>query len=274
MTVIYTNWTPGLWEPATHPRMLHEDNLRADGTLHRSGVADGYFEDGPNNGDTFEAFQPATDTGFWGREWPFTVLINCVGIAGHDLGTTGSQIRIDITTVAEPDWTISQASQTVSDDSPIMWFFDPLIVTGIRVHITSGTSRPTIGVIRFGAVTQFEQPIFAGVTPSRYARTTSHDPVYSQTGKLLGRHVERSNLSGTIPIKHMTPAWLDSDWHEAMLALEKGPFFLAWRPDSSKTTGLYDDVIYGVATETPKVTTMGVLDYLESSINYTAEAYE
>ncbi|WP_424967340.1 hypothetical protein [Dinoroseobacter sp. S375] len=274
MTVIYTNWTQGAKQPQTHARLLHSGNEASKvGVYDISGTEDGYFAEGPDGPETFEAWKPNSDTGRWGRMWSALRSVDCVCIAGHNLGSTGTTIRLDASTDGST-WAQFQPEQVIEDDSPIFWMFDLSTLRGLRILVQAGTERPTIGVVQFGRSMELEQPIFSGVTPSRYSRSTTYNTTFSQSGKILARDVERANLSGTLSFPHLTPEWIDSDGRDAILSLEQGPFFLAWRPDGTKTTSIYDDVIYGMATETPKVTTMGVLDLLQMSVSYVAEAYE
>lgn len=272
MSVFYVNWTASGKQPQTHGRMIHARNVLTDGTIAGSAADTGYTREGPDGWETYERWKAVDDIAAWGLTWAGDRNANCACVAAHTIGSTGSSIRVD--TYDGSTWTAIAAEESPADDSPIMIFFDTQTARGFRVRVEAGTDRPELGVIKFGRVLEMEHPVFAGVTPSRFARNTSYRSFRSETGETLGRTRQRTNLSGSLSFEHLSPEWVDDNWVDAQLALEEKPFFLAWRPDSTKTTSVYGDVIFGEATSTPRVPTMGVRDLMSTTLEWSGPAYE
>lgn len=274
MTVVYTNWTQSLQEPQTRGRLLHADNVLAGGTISSFGRDTSTDELAPAGWETYEKFKVADGeaSGGWGLTFPTDQTIGCLAVAGHNFGSTGSLFRLD--TWNGSSWSIEYPYQAADNDSPIMWFFNDTTARGFRLTVSTGTAPPKFAVVRFGTPLVFPRPVFANMQVPGLSRNTTHRARISDTGETFPRVVQRSSLSGEFTVQHIPPAWLSNNWYEAQLALEKAPFFLAWRPDGSKTTRMYAEVAFGGVTQTPRPETMGVRDYWKLNLSWRGPAYE
>ena len=258
MTVIFeTGYTPGGSDkPLTHARILHRGKMRATGTFSASSTDADYYVDAPGNALTYDRWKPTTLAGNakWQQDMNTARNVSCCGVAAHTLGSNGCTARIQYSADAVT-WTNATSDSAIPDDTPIMFIFTNTSARYWRINIT-GTDPdiPEIGVCRFGAMMQMEQPILAGHSRMILSRNTQMRSSYSETGEIMGRTRQRGWLTGQAEWSHISDDWIEANWLDFLTNSEAEPFFIAWRP------GEYQDVSYVELTQPPSAQFMGLLD--------------
>lgn len=253
--------------PLTHARILHSRNWVV-GTPSASDTAFAHYEDAPNDSLTYEKWSPLTLPGTWTLTPSGAETINSCCIGVHDLGTKNATLTVEYES-APAVWTTIIDSAVVVDDSPIMCIFAPVTGTAFRI-VVDGASAPSMATVRFGTLMEMPQPVYAGHEPLLLARQTVMRSNKSGSGETLGRTVQRTALSTSIGWTHLRADWVREYWAEFQLALEPHPFFLAWRPETFPLETGYCDV-EGAATPAPA--NMGLIDYMQVSMDITARAW-
>lgn len=183
----------------------------------------------------------------------YTDNINYLGIAEHNLGTTGSSILVEGNT-GSGYTTI--ASLNPGDDTPIMFLFVGAVYTSIRVTIDpSGAEVPRIAVMYIGTKMEIERNIYVGHSPLAFSRKDNVVGGRSENGKYTGRIILSSGISGSIALQNLTAAWYRNNFEYGTFkdTARTEPFFFAWRP------GTYPlEVAYCWTTDNPVPSNTGV----------------
>lgn len=267
MTVILeTGYTlPSGDRPLTHARIAHSLNWLFGGTVSASSTATGFFANGPLNTLTYERWKPSTVAATWEYDHGSAVECDYCCIAAHTMGTNGNSIQVQYFDGA--NWIDASPVVPITTDEPIMCIFEPETRQEWRVSITEGTP-PEIGVIKFGASLQMEQPIYAGVAPIPMARQTILRSNYSETGEYLGRTKQRTHLVASYAWEHLSSNWVRANWPNLQSAIETEPFWLAWRPAT------FGDVGFCQVDQVPIPSNMGINDLMSVSMSVRARGYE
>ena len=253
-------------EPLTHARILHAGNWLT-GTASASSTATGHFVDAPNNSLTYEKWQPTSSSGqLWDQVFSPAVTADCCCIAAHNLGDSGSTIKIQYYDgVSYVDLT---AATAITDNMPIFIIFEEATTLGLRLLITAGTSAPTLGVIKYGKSLQMPRPLYGGHAPLDLSRETTIRSSISETGEFLGRTKLREQFSTSIKWQHITADWMRANWKPLQQAVESEPFFIAWRPET------FSEVGYCQTDKSPTPSNMGIRDLMSVSMSIRGYGYE
>ena len=234
--VLETGYTlGGSDEPLTHARILHQGNRHTQASNTDGGttaVASSTFsKDGPLNGLTYNRWKPnaASSTYEISLGTSRNCTIACIG--AHTLGTEGCTVDLQYDS-GGGTW-VTVESNTPTDDTAIMFLFDTISAENWRLNITGGA--PEIGVFWIGRDLQMERPLYGGFSPIQMSRNTTLRGNVSQKGEWLGRSVIRRNYGGTLTWSNLSASWVRTnlDMTDGLLyAMEREPFFVAWRPDT------------------------------------------
>jgi len=159
---------------------------------------------------------------------------------------------------------------SLTDDSPIMYFFDDQTADEWTVTI-SGGALPEVGVVRVGDPLVFERARYGGASPAAMNRATELVGNISRTGELLGRSKRRTILAESISWPRLTYDWVRANLDGptgVIQSLEADSAFLAWRPSHN------NDVAYIMRGSTGKPTATSVVDLWSFSIDGEVYAYE
>lgn len=253
-------------KPLSHARILHAGNWLT-GTASAGSTASGFYADAPNSSLTYERWKPAVDEDYWQLVMPSggNNDVNCVGIASHNLATTGCEVRIQYLLDDDTWGTIMNVTPTTNE--PIICLFDRRAATTWRIRVRNGTA-PEIGVIRLGLALEMERPLYSGHAPIPLARQMTTRSNRSETGEWLGHTTQRVTLSTSYDWAHLTSDWVREYWGPFQLASEGEPFFIAWRP------GTFGDVGFCVADQTPIPSNMGILDLMQVQLSVKAQGWQ
>jgi hypothetical protein len=155
--------------------------------------------------------------------------VNYVGIASHNLGSTGASYVLQYSTDGLI-WTDAIDQRMAADDAAILHEFDDVTARWYRLSLTPGSAVPSIAVLYIGRVLRLERRIYVGHTPIVYGRRYTVSSNYSENGQFLGRVLRRTTLSSSVSMENITPSFYRTDVDPFFQAASVTPFFFAWRP--------------------------------------------
>jgi hypothetical protein len=159
--------------------------------------------------------------------------IDYVGIAAHNL--SGMEYEIEYKVGAGGTWTAVESPLTPSDNSAIVWYFEPILADFWRIKITpTAGNNPKIGVVYIGEATRLQRRVYVGHTPIVYGRKTNVTTGMSENGDYLGRIVKNRSLSSSVKQNNITASFYRSVVEPFVkhADVESKPYFFAWRPSS------------------------------------------
>lgn len=154
--------------------------------------------------------------------------VDYFAIASHTLGTTGNSISIQKWDGSA--WSNVYSAIAISDNGPIIAFFDEIQVSKVRLFIKAVGSAPLVGVIYTGKSLVMQRPIYGGHEPIALNRTTVYKNNASESGQWLGRSVRRGGAKTSFSWQNLTADWYRENFDPFVSAARFAPFFIAWRP--------------------------------------------
>jgi hypothetical protein len=200
---------------------------------------------------TYDAWQ-ATGAGAQWVEIRTTNIesVDYIGIAAHNLATAGASFVTQYWDGAA--WQDAHAQFLPQFNSPLIYEFLPVVSNRFRFYIINSTSPVYIGVLFIGRIMHLERGVYVGHQVATYNRSDRILNSESEGGQFLGRSTISEGGQTNIDLKHLSPAWLRSDWVPFQDHARLKPFFFSWLPQ------LYPyEVIYGWSTSTPVPTVAG-----------------
>lgn len=245
--------------PFTHSHIGFH-TLTRDGTLTASTETTGHPAYAAGLPNTYESWIASALPSWIQVDWGSSIECNYVGIASHDIGTTGAGVAVQYSNDGV-SWTDAVASSTFQTDTPIMMFFDNIIARYWRLYIT-GATVPTIGVWYVGRALAMQRPIYGGHSPITLSRNNITRSNRSEGGQFLGRYIVRSSVRAQYSYKHLEASWYRSCFDKFVLSARQYPFFIAWRP-----LDFPREVAYGWTTSDIRPSNMGIRDLMEVSFD-------
>jgi hypothetical protein len=131
--------------------------------------------------------------------------------------------------------TLSATSVVLDDDDPVVFRFEPTVVTGVRLKIvTSGESAnaPELAVLYVGELLVMERSIRldADHVPMIYGRRTNAVNGMSENGQFLGRIVLSEHRESKAQFQWFTDDFYRDTIDEFLDSAQEAPFFFAWSP--------------------------------------------
>jgi hypothetical protein len=274
MTVAYEAGyaLPGGDLPLNHARIVHSGVSFAPTTITASAEVTGYPGAAANIGDTVDRWRPVA-SGVTTATLDYTLAAaqeaDCFAIAAHNLGTIGGTIGFYHDSNGDGTWTLI-GSVNPTDDSPILFFFDPITSDEWRIQVSVG-AVPEIGVFRIAKALQMQRPFYSGYTPARMNRAVDLNGNISGSGELLGRSVKRSVLNASYSWDRITYAWVRAnlDGPTGLIqSLETDAAFVAWKPSTEQ------DVDYVMRARVQPPAAMGMVDLWSFAMGGEAYSYE
>lgn len=257
--------------PLTHARIVHAGVSFAPNTITASAELADYPGSAANIGDTVDRWRPVA-SGSTTATLEYTLATageaDCFAIAAHNLGTIGGTITFEHDSNGDAAWTV-MGSLSPADDSPILFFFDPITSDKWRISV-SGTV-PEIGVFRIARALQMERPFYAGFTPARMNRRVQVVGNISQSGELVGRTIKRSVLAAAYNWQYLSYDWVRANLDgptALMQSIEVDPLFVAWRPSVTQ------DVDYVMRASVQPPEAMGTTNLWSFGLSGEAYSYE
>jgi hypothetical protein len=252
--------------PLTHARIGYQNWLR-DLTITAveasSETADGP-RDQPLNPDTHSFWEPESLPATYTITLGATRAVDYVGLLGR-IGSVGASVLVEtsdgtlINSPAEEEWTTFAESASPDDDAPLFFLDASRDITRIRLTFT-GSTMPRLAVVYAGEVLKMERMIYGGHAPGRLSRVTVLNGAMSRGGQFLGQDFRRHGFETSASFRHLTAAWVRSDFDLFVRDARKYPYFFGWRPADFE-----EEVEYAWTPEDIRVSNMGVRDFMQVS---------
>lgn len=226
--------------PLSHARILYNNLLNASTS-------------GPDKAltpNTYERWTSASGTMTATFQLSSATDIDCIAIAGHNLGSTGSEIVVAVAPTVAGTFT-DVGAKTPTDNSAMMFMFDKQSVADVQITVTGGTDRE-IAVVFAGTCLQMYQPLYGGHTPIDLSAETEYQQNGSDTGQFLGRNIIRKGTRASYSWRHLDDSWVREKFKPFIESAKIKPFFIMWRPDYYP-----DSVAFGHSTNDIRPTNMG-----------------
>jgi hypothetical protein len=160
--------------------------------------------------------------------------IDYLAVAKHNFGTATVTLSVegkldDGNSPAEPYLELVE-EHILADDSPVLFRFDPQILTHVRLRIQQADAVPEAAVVYVGKLLVLPRNIWQGHTPLKYARKTRIVNGRSESGNFLGRIMLGETRESEAQLSLIDPDTYRSDLEPFIAAAQTQPFFFAWRP--------------------------------------------
>lgn len=226
MGVVIAPGFTGNTYPLKNPRIGW---CRLSGTVAASTSAAGFAAANAATVRTDSFWRPTALAATWRLDAGSAQSVSYCGIAAHDLGSKGCTILVQSST-DDAAWT-TRATITPTDDSAILALFATVSARYWRLSISGSGGNPTLGVIQFGAVTEFPRPsTFAPSMSFERTRTAAYSANITEGGQWVGRTRVRTMLTPKMTVDHLSETWIAAEWDPLALSAETAPFFIADRP--------------------------------------------
>ena len=189
-------------------------------------------------------------------------VCNYVGIAAHNLGTSGATVVIS--TVLNGVQTVIFSGQYDNDRAKFIRFNDAPC-DGVTVQVTGG-ANVEIGVIFLGKELEMMRPLYAGHNPVYLSSTDKYSPQMSDGGQFLGKILIRQGYATQASFKHLTYEWYKENFQPFVESSKSRPYFWAWNLLEHP-----DDIVYGWTNANITPSLMGIRNWL--SVDFAIEAH-
>lgn len=208
------------------------------GTVSASTSAAGFAAANAATNRTDSFWRPTALPATWQIDAGADVSVSYVGIGAHDLGSRACTVLVQ-TSPDSVTWT-TRLTIVPTDDSAIFGLFGQVFPRYVRLNISGAGGNPTIGVVKFGVVTEFSRPaIYAPSISFQRTRNVSYSANITEGGQWAGRSIVRTTLAPEMTVNHLSESWIASEWDEFALYAETAPFFVADRPGSYPASCAY-----------------------------------
>lgn len=252
MAVIIGDAYTGTTEPIENARVCYQAHAA---TAAASGSATGTDPAWVIDGETWSVWEGDAATVTLTLDFGATALtVDYIGIGAHTLGSTGADVQVQFQLTDGGAWTTPSdiSSHSPTDDSAILFLFEPRDVFGVRLSMSGGSAAPKIAVFQSGEALEFpRKALFTGL-PISESEQIRYRHMQSVRGDVIGRAVEGAHLEFEVTVQNLaetfrtasgSPSWSGFKDHTK----DTGPFFVASKPEDYP-----DDVAYARAVERPR----------------------
>lgn len=162
------------------------------------------------------------------------LIVDYIGIARHNLGSSGTVIYIDALIAGEgtDNWTRIFDGQILGRDTPAVLRFDELYPVRIRITLVPDGVIPKVAVLYIGKLTVMEKGMLQDVTPILYSNRTDIVTGRSESGDFLGRVITDQTKEVNYSFENVSYDWFKQEMGEFAETSMTTPFFFAWLPKS------------------------------------------
>lgn len=158
-------------------------------------------------------------------------LIDYVGLARHNLGSTGATVKVQ----SSPDgstWDDVTEAIAPANDTAIIVRFEAATANFWRLELTPGSAALTIAVVYLGRITVAERRIQVGHVPITLGWDWGVTTGKSASGQFQGRIMRSEWRASGVSWKNLTPSWVRDTFAPFVDQARTRPFFWAWRPET------------------------------------------
>ncbi|NBZ87914.1 hypothetical protein [Stagnihabitans tardus] len=237
---------------AEFPTVLF-DNALASATLSGATVSAGAARENVLGPQTFDYWEPITQTGVLTATWAAPIQLDMVAIAAHNLHLTGANLRVhaapDLVAVTSNITVFAAADLAANGAGPLAVVFGSRTVQKLSFTCTAGPGAPLprIGIIYAGQRLAIPGGIAPPYVQAEDARKVETNAAQSLGGHYLRGMARRKAMRQTAQISAVERAWADGALQPFRAAYDMGaPFFwagspafltrdlsYAWRPDDA-----------------------------------------
>jgi hypothetical protein len=158
--------------------------------------------------------------------------VDYVGLARHNLGSTGVNLSIEAADPDNPgDWIEIFEAVVLAGDAPAVLRFDETFATAIRLRmIPVGAVPPRIAVVYAGMLLRLPRGLQPGLVPLAFAAADDVVSGQAESGDYLGRIVTNQSLKTAVSIRYLSYDWFRANMGPFARAARTIPFFFAWAP--------------------------------------------
>jgi hypothetical protein len=153
--------------------------------------------------------------------------VNYFAVAGHNLGSSGSSIKLQYHNGSTWVDAVSGGGGGV-DDRVIFFTFDSIVSNTWRLLVSNPTTIASVGVVSFGMTTDLTKGQKTGFAVPTMVGDSEYRTNESDTGLFLGRSIKRQNYPGSISLDLMDPDWVRQTWIPFTEHAKLKPFFFVW----------------------------------------------
>ena len=231
--IVIKPYFAGTLYPLDHPRIGWRKAL---GTIAGSTSAAGFAAANAGTDRTDSFWRPTALPATWTVTLDPAETLSYAGIAAHDLATQGATVFFETWDGAA--W-VTQGQITPTDNGAIFFLFNETTTTQYRVRVT-GSTMPTIGVIRAGRVMEWErQATYAPSVSFERTEQSSYNTNLTDGGQWAGRSVIRRELRPNMQVDNLSENWIASEFDAFRESAREAPFFIADRPSKYPASVAY-----------------------------------
>lgn len=172
-------------------------------------------------------------------------MVDYVGIARHNFGSSGAEIALYGLTEDEGASEVLLAELSPGDDSPILALFDGGYYTQLRILITPGDAIPQMAVAYAGKALFMPRSTPTGFVHVKDGMERETLIGIAENGDFLGDVVLSERYATPVEFKLIDGTWYRENMRDFVQSME--PFFYAWSP-----TQLPNEIGFAKLTSVPK----------------------
>lgn len=162
---------------------------------------------------------------------PGTDPVDYVGLARHNLGSTGVNVSVEIIDPEDEEaWIEVFAPVVLVGDAPAVLRFEPVHTTQIRLRLQPVGTAPRIAVVYVGKLLILPRGMEQGHVPVPFAAADEVVSGQAESGDFLGRIVTNQSLSTAVAIQNLSYDWFRANMGAFAKGARTSPFFFAWMP--------------------------------------------
>lgn len=158
-------------------------------------------------------------------------VIGYVGIAKHNLGSTGRTVLIRGDRGGGSGYEDLSTSIIPPNDSPLLFLLPRDNYVSIRVLIGAGSDFIRMAVCKTGDYFRLENKIYVGHNPITLNPKLMFANGRSESGNYLGRYLVGQKTGTMVDADNIRPEFYRGTIEPFLTAAREGTFFFGWRPE-------------------------------------------
>lgn len=210
---------------------IFANNLTTDSTLTASSSPVGAEKERAVDYRTSTVWKPGTATWWIKFDFGAAVPLDYVMLAGHNLGTDGSSVQVDVSdddAIYDP----FVASFNPANDNTIIKSATQVSKRYMKVS-GAGAVAPAIGHISAGVATELPGDLGPNFIPPELGEVVNYSTRLSDYGLMLGSSIVATYNETRLEVKLNDSVWMEANWSTLYESMKRHPFGV-----------LYDSVNY------------------------------
>lgn len=195
---------------------------------------------------------PGTETQYVTLANPNGYPFDYIGIARHNLGSSGFTFSIEESTDGGSTWEEFVSPKILGSDRAILEYFNLRTSALVRIKLTKTANiipAPIIAHIKMGEALVLQRRIYVGHNPATISKNVKRIVNVSESGQYLGQIITRAYHTTSCSQENNTPEFVREkikpfishvNGEVAINGTAPATFFFAWRPGDYPS-----EVVYG-----------------------------